>query len=163
MTSLGRTLSAKGPLGTSSFEMPPSIQFAIEDGKISFRREGEDRRQRALHGMTRAMVANLIKGCSQGFTITLDIVGVGYRANVKGQTVELTLGYSHGISYVLPAGVKADVKEGRLILTSVEKARLGQVAADIRNFRPPEPYKGKGVKYADETILRKEGKARGKK
>ena len=106
---------------------------------------------------------SLITGVSTGFTRELEIIGVGYRAAVKGQVVELTLGYSHGVSYQLPEGVKAEVtKDNKVILSGSDRVALGQVASDIRGFRPPEPYKGKGVKYAEETILRKEGK-RGKK
>jgi large subunit ribosomal protein L6 len=113
--------------------------------------------------MARAMVANMVTGCSVGFTRVLEIIGVGYRAAVKGSTINLTLGFSHPVAYELPAGVAAEFKNGKLTLSSANKALLGKVAADIRRWRPPEPYKGKGIKYAEERILRKEGKARGKK
>jgi large subunit ribosomal protein L6 len=116
-----------------------------------------------MHGMARAMAANLITGVSVGFTRTLDIVGVGYRAAVKGDTLDLTLGFSHPVSYTLPAGVKAEVdKDGKVHVKSADKSLLGQVAADLRGFRPPEPYKGKGIRYLNEKITLKEGKARGK-
>ena|SRR5690242_55353 len=163
ITTSGRTLSAKGPKGTLSFEMPDGISLEQGDGKLVFKRGGDDRKSRAMHGMARARVANLVTGVAAGYTRELEIVGVGYRAAVKGQTLELTLGYSHPISYQLPDGVKAEVtKEGKVILTGVDRVALGQTASDIRDFRPPEPYKGKGIKYASENILRKEGK-RGKK
>jgi large subunit ribosomal protein L6 len=131
---------------------------------ISFQRPNEDRKVRALHGMSRAMTNNMVVGCSTGFVRTLEIVGVGYRASVKGKNIDLTLGFSHPVSYPLPEGVDAEVdKEGKLHLSSANKALLGSVAADIRRYRPPEPYKGKGVRYQGERIIRKEGKARGKK
>jgi large subunit ribosomal protein L6 len=163
VTTSGRTLSAKGPKGTLSFEMPDGITLEQAEGKLVFKRGDDERRTRAMHGMARARVANLVHGVAQGYTRELEIIGVGYRAAVKGQTLELTLGFSHPISYQLPDGVKAEVtKEGKVILTGVDRVTLGQTASDIRDFRPPEPYKGKGIKYASETILRKEGK-RGKK
>lgn len=163
VTAKGQTLSVKGPQGELSFEVPAAIQFKVEGDTISFTRTSDERTVRALHGTARAMTANMLTGCSVGFTRTLDIVGVGYRAAVKGDTVDLTLGFSHPVSYKLPAGVKAEVdKDGKLHVKSADKAVLGQVAADLRSFRPPEPYKGKGIRYLNEKITLKEGKARGK-
>ncbi len=163
LTTVGRTVSAKGPKGTLTFEIPDGVTMEQADGRLVFKRAGDDNRSRAMHGMVRARIANLVTGVATGFTRELEIIGVGYRAAVKGQVLELTLGYSHGVSYQLPAGVSAEVaKDGRVILTGADRVALGQCASDIRSFRPPEPYKGKGVKYAGETILRKEGK-RGKK
>lgn len=160
VTAKGQTLSVKGPQGTLDFEVPAAIQFKIEGDTINFVRTSEEQTVRALHGTARAMTANMLTGCSVGFTRTLDIVGVGYRAAVKGDVVDLTLGFSHPVSYKLPAGVKAEVdKDGKLHVKSADKSVLGQVASDLRNFRPPEPYKGKGVKYAEERIRRKVGKA----
>jgi large subunit ribosomal protein L6 len=159
----GQTISVKGPKGALSFTVPEGISFTQEGQQLTFARQSDSNRLRALHGMARARTANLMIGCSQGFQRVLEINGVGYRANVKGKTVDLTLGFSHGISYPLPEGVSAESnKDGKLVLTAADKSVLGQVAADIRGFRPPEPYKGKGVKYEDERINRKEGK-RGKK
>ena len=159
----GQTISVKGPKGSLSFTVPDTISFTHEGQEIRFKRAGDSRTDRAMHGMARARTANMITGCSQGFSRTLEITGVGYRAAVKGKSVDLTLGFSHPISYPLPEGVSAEVtKEGKLVLSAADKAVLGQVAADIRDFRPPEPYKGKGVKYENERIIRKEGK-RGKK
>lgn len=158
-----RTISVKGPKGQLSFEVPPVISFSHEGQEIKFSRATDSRTDRAMHGMARAQTANMIKGCSEGFTRTLEITGVGYRAAVKGKNVDLTLGFSHPISYPLPDGVTAEVtKDGKLVLSAADRAVLGQAAADIRSFRPPEPYKGKGVKYDNERIIRKEGK-RGKK
>jgi large subunit ribosomal protein L6 len=160
----GRTIAVEGPKGKLSFEVPQPIEFKLEGDVVSFQRPSEERDVRALHGMARAMTNNMIVGCSTGFSRTLEIVGVGYRAAVKGRSVDLTLGFSHPISYPLPDGVNAEVdKDGKLHLSSADKALLGSVASDIRRFRPPEPYKGKGIKYAGEAIIRKEGKARGKK
>jgi large subunit ribosomal protein L6 len=159
----GQTISVKGPKGNLSFTVPEGISFTQEGQQIRFSLGSETNRLRALHGMARARTQNLMVGCSQGFSRVLEINGVGYRANVKGKTVDLTLGFSHGISYPLPEGVTAESnKDGKLVLTAADKSVLGQVAADIRGFRPPEPYKGKGVKYENERIIRKEGK-RGKK
>ncbi len=163
VTTSGQKLSVKGPKGSLSFDVPQSIGFKIENDTILFTRPNDDRTNRALHGMARAMVANMVKGCSVGFTRVLEIVGVGYRAAVKGNKIDLTLGFSHPVSYPLPDGVSAAFKDGKLTLTAANKELLGKVAADIRRWRPPEPYKGKGIKYANERIIRKEGKARGKK
>lgn len=159
----GQTISVKGPKGSLSFTVPEQITFSHEGQEIKFSRPNDSRTARSMHGMARARTANMIKGCAEGFTRTLEINGVGYRAAVKGKNVDLTLGFSHPISYPLPEGVSAEVtKDGKLVLTAADKVVLGQVAADIRGFRPPEPYKGKGVKYDNERIIRKEGK-RGKK
>jgi len=163
VTAKGQTLSAKGPQGTLDFQVPSAIQFKIEGDTINFVRTSEAQTVRAMHGMARAMAANMLTGCSVGFQRTLDIVGVGFRAAVKGDVVDLTIGFSHPVSYKLPAGVKAEVdKDGKLHLKSPNKGLLGQVAADLRGFRPPEPYKGKGIRYLNEKITLKEGKARGK-
>lgn len=160
----GQTIAVEGPKGKLSFDVPRPIAFAVDEQVITFTRPSEDRKVRALHGMARAMTNNMVVGCSTGFTRTLEIIGVGYRALVKGKNIDLTLGFSHPVSYPLPEGVTAEVdKEGKLHLHSADKALLGSVAADIRKYRPPEPYKGKGVRYVGEHIIRKEGKARGKK
>ena len=159
----GSTLSAKGPKGTMTFDVPPGIELEQKDGTLRFKRANDSQKVRALHGMARARTAAVVTGVSTGFTRELEIIGVGYRAAVKGQSIDLTLGFSHGINVKLPEHVKAEVtKEGKLVLTGPDPVKLGQVAADIRSYRPPEPYKGKGIKYAEENILRKEGK-RGKK
>jgi large subunit ribosomal protein L6 len=164
VTTTGQTIAVKGPNGDLSFNVPDPITFAVEGESIRFKRPTNDRHVRSLHGMSRAMTNNMVVGCSTGFKITLEIVGVGYRAVVKGSNIDLTLGFSHPIKYALPKGVKGEVdKEGKLHLSSADKAVLGRVAADIRRYRPPEPYKGKGVRYSNEHIVRKEGKARGKK
>ncbi len=160
----GRTIAVEGPKGKLAFDVPEPISFAIEGDRLTFTRPNDEREVRALHGMARAMTNNMVVGVSEGFKRSLEIVGVGYRAAVKGKSIDLTLGFSHPISYPLPDGVTAEVdKDGKLHLSSADKALLGSVAADIRRFRPPEPYKGKGIRYLNEQIIRKEGKARGKK
>jgi large subunit ribosomal protein L6 len=163
VTTKGPRIEVKGPKGELGFDVPSGISFTIDGDQIRFERASEEPKVRSLHGMARAMTANMVKGCSEGFEKRLEIIGVGYRAAVKGSNVDLTLGFSHPASYALPAGVSAEVtKEGLLILSSADRAKLGQAAADIRSYRPPEPYKGKGVRYQGENIIRKEGK-RGKK
>jgi large subunit ribosomal protein L6 len=158
-----QTIAVKGPKGNLSFEVPNPISFALDGSTLKFSRPNDQQENRALHGMARAMTNNMVVGCSEGFKRSLEIIGVGYRAVVKGKNVDLTLGFSHPISYPLPAGVSAEVdKQGLLHLESADKALLGRVAADIRAYRPPEPYKGKGVRYVGERIIRKEGKT-GKK
>lgn len=159
----GTRISAKGPQGELSFDVPDRISFSLENNVLTFNRRTNNRTDRSLHGTARARVANIITGVAVGFKRVLEIKGVGYRAVSKGRTVDLTLGFSHPISYQLPAGVKAEVaKSGDLTVSGPDKIAVGKAAADIRRFRPPEPYKGKGVKYSDEVIIRKEGK-RGKK
>lgn len=163
ITAKGKTIDVKGPQGNLSFTVPDGVDFEHKGDTIKFSRASNSRTDRAMHGMARSRTANMVQGCAQGFSRTLEINGVGYRAAVKGQNVDLTLGFSHPVSYALPKGIKAEVtKEGALVITGADKIAVGQVAADIRRYRPPEPYKGKGVKYAEERIVRKEGK-RGKK
>ncbi len=156
----GSTFKANGPLGSLELPLRPEVAVEVKGSEITVTRKGEDRNSRSLHGLTRSLVANMVKGVSVGFEKKLDIVGVGYRAEVQGSAVNLTLGFSHPIKYDLPKGVSASVeKQTALTIKGPDKQVVGQVAADIRSLRPPEPYKGKGVKYADETIRRKAGKA----
>ena len=153
---------AEGPKGKLRTELPRGIQVAVEGNVVKVTREAEDRKSKALHGLTRKLVANMVEGVSRGFTRVLDINGVGYRAEVKGTELHMTLGYSHPIVFPLPAGVTASVERQIIItLTSADRRVLGETAAAIRGFRPPEPYKGKGVKYREEVIKRKAGKAVG--
>jgi len=158
----GDVISAKGPKGSLSLHRHKDIDVKQEGSELIFVRNSEDKPVRAAHGLMRALTANLITGVTTGFTRQLEINGVGYRAEVKGPTLVLTLGFSHPIEFKLPEGVTAKVDKNILILSSIDKQVLGAAAAKIRSFRPPEPYKGKGVKYAEETILRKAGKAAGK-
>lgn len=155
-------VSVKGPKGT--LDMKPHASVTIkqdkEEGKdvLVFSREGNLGPERAAHGLMRALVNNMIDGVTKGFEKQLEINGVGYKAEIKGQNITLSLGYSHPINYVLPEGVSAKTDKNLLILSSIDREKLGGAAAKIRSFRPPEPYKGKGVKYAGEYIFRKEGK-----
>ncbi|MBN8414036.1 50S ribosomal protein L6 [Halomonas denitrificans] len=152
------TLTAKGGQGTLSMPVHGDVVIAQEDGQLTFQ-PSESAKSWAMVGTTRALVQNLVTGVSEGFTKTLEIIGVGYRAQAKGQTLNLTLGFSHPVDYALPEGVSAETpKNTVIVLKSADKQKLGQVAAEIRAFRPPEPYKGKGVRYADEQVRRKEAK-----
>ena len=157
-------LKVKGPLGEMSQKIDPDIKVTVEDNQIKFERPTDQPRHRSMHGLYRALVNNMVKGVSEGFSTTQELVGVGYRVAVSGQLLSFSLGYSHEIQLMLPAEVKAevpDVKKGenpRLVLKSCDKQLVGQVAAKIRSFREPEPYKGKGIKFAGEQLRRKAGK-----
>ncbi|QFU03200.1 50S ribosomal protein L6 [Halomonas sp. THAF5a] len=154
----GDQLSVKGSQGTLSMSVHPDVVIAQEEGQLTFQ-PSESAKSWAMVGTTRALVQNLVTGVSEGFTKTLEIIGVGYRAQAKGQTLNLTLGFSHPVDYQLPEGVTAETpKNTVIVLKSADKQALGQCAAEIRAFRPPEPYKGKGVRYADEQVRRKEAK-----
>lgn len=154
----GDQLSVKGSQGTLSMTVHQDVVIGQEEGQLTFQ-PSESAKSWAMVGTTRALVQNLVTGVSEGFTKTLEIIGVGYRAQAKGQTLNLTLGFSHPVDYQLPEGVTAETpKNTVIVLKSADKQALGQCAAEIRAFRPPEPYKGKGVRYADEQVRRKEAK-----
>ena len=159
----GSRVVVEGPKGALEHTLAPGISASLEDKTLRVQRSSEGREARALHGMSRKLLANMVLGVSEGFTRKLDIVGVGYRAEVRGKDMlYLTLGYSHPIIYQLPEGVTAKVdRQVAITLESRDRQLLGQVASEIRALRGPEPYKGKGVKYAEETIRRKAGKAAG--
>jgi len=155
----GRVLSAKGKLGELKLDLSDEIEAALENNEVVVKPRSDSKKARTMWGTTRALVNNMVKGVSQGFTRKLEINGVGYRAAVQGKDLVLQLGYSHEIKYPIPPGITiAAEKPTLLAITGADRQRVGQVAADIRGFRGPEPYKGKGVKYEDETIRRKEGK-----
>ena len=152
-------LSVNGKLGDLSLDVHPLVEINQEENSIAFSPSNEDKATLALTGTMRALTKNLIEGVTEGFEKKLEINGVGYRAKLQGSKLELSLGYSHPVFYDLPEGVTAELpSQTEIVLKSMEKQKLGQVAAEIRGFRPPEPYKGKGVKYADEHIKRKESK-----
>ena len=152
-------LSVNGKLGDLSLDVHPLVEIKQEENSIAFSPSNEDKETLALTGTMRALTKNLIQGVTEGFEKKLEINGVGYRAKLQGSKLELSLGYSHPVFYDLPEGVTAELpSQTEIVLKSMEKQKLGQVAAEIRGFRPPEPYKGKGVKYADEHIKRKESK-----
>ena len=154
----GAVLTVKGPKGTLTQEFNHEMIIKVEGGRILVERPSEEKRHKALHGLTRSLIANMVTGVTEGYKKELEINGVGYKAAVKGKVVELNLGFSHPINHELPAGVEASVEKNQIILKSADKQVIGQVAAQIRGYRPPEPYKGKGVKYAEERIIRKAGK-----
>lgn len=155
---IGEELRVEGPKGKLTVPIPPGIQVRQKDGTLEFQRDSQDRR--AFHGLARALAANAVQGVSAGFTRELDIVGIGYRADVKGRVVTFSLGYSHPIEFLLPDGVDAKIeKQTHLVLTGYDRQLLGQVAADMRALRPPEPYKNKGVRYTGEHLRKKVGKA----
>jgi large subunit ribosomal protein L6 len=160
------SVSVKGPKGTLNLARHKLIEIkqAKEEGKdvIVFERKGNLGAERAAHGLMRALVNNMLEGVTKGFEKHLEINGVGYKAEIKGQKITLSLGYSHPIEYTLPEGVSAKTDKNLLILASIDREKLGGAAAKIRSYRPPEPYKGKGIKYVTETIVRKAGKTAGK-
>jgi large subunit ribosomal protein L6 len=157
--SSGRTVTVKGPKGSLAQELPGGIEAEVADGKIVVKRRDDSKPQRALHGLTRALLNNAVVGVTKGFTKELEIQGVGYRAQVSGSSVALSLGYTHAIDFPIPSGIQIAVeKQTKLTVSGIDRQQVGQVAAKIRALRPPEPYKGKGIKYAEETIRRKEGK-----
>jgi len=155
----GSEVKVQGPKGTLTQIMPARIPVVIEAEQVVVNRPTDDKSDRALHGLVRSLINNMVVGVTDGFTKGLEINGVGYRAEVSGKTLTMALGYSHPVVYELPAGIEVEVeKQTRLTVKGIDKQLVGSAAAKIRSFRKPEPYKGKGVKYADEHIVRKAGK-----
>ena len=160
----GNVVKVKGPLGEMCQKVDPDITVTIEDNEIKFTRPTDQPRHRSMHGLYRALVHNMVVGVSEGFTVKQELVGVGYRVAVQGKLLTFSLGYSHEIQMLLPSEVKAEVPEikkgetPKLVLKSCDKQLVGQVAAKIRSFRKPEPYKGKGIKFVGEQLRRKAGK-----
>ncbi|HVS32392.1 MAG TPA: 50S ribosomal protein L6 [Thermoanaerobaculia bacterium] len=160
----GQAVTVKGPKGTLSTALVEGIGVKVENNVVQFTRRDEEKKTRAFHGLMRALVANNVQGVTAGFKKELDIVGVGYRAEVKGKEVVFQLGYSHPVRFAIPPGIDIVVepKTGHITITGIDKQKVGQVASEIRALREPDPYKGKGIKYSDEIIRRKAGKAAGK-
>ena len=160
----GGTIHVKGPKGSLETTLSPGISMKLEDGTVVFTRQDDERFTRAQHGLMRALVANNIQGVSEGFKKELNIIGVGYRAEVRGREVVFQLGYSHPVHYPIPEGIDVAVepKANTVTITGIDRQKVGQTAAEIRGLRMPDPYKGKGIKYSDEVIRRKAGKAAGK-
>jgi|SRR5690606_31847125 len=155
----GQSVTVKGPKGELSFLASDDIEVKFADGSITVDPRDDSKKARAAWGMSRTMVSNLMTGVTQGFERRLEINGVGFRAAVSGKNLQLNLGYSHDVLYAIPAGIKIECpKPTEIVVSGADKQKVGQVAAEIREYRPPEPYKGKGVKYSDEHIFRKEGK-----
>jgi len=152
-------ISVKGPLGTLSQEITPNVKVEKIDNRLEIKLNENSRQANAISGTLRALIANMVQGVSKGFERKLTLVGVGYRAQAQGDKLNLTLGFSHPVVHQLPAGVKVETPtQTEIIIKGADKQKVGQVAADVRNYRPPEPYKGKGVRYADEQIVLKETK-----
>jgi large subunit ribosomal protein L6 len=155
----GRTVTAKGPKGELKTEITGDITVRVDGDIVTVERSSETKQNRSLHGTMRALVANTVTGVSEGFFKNLDIIGVGYSAELKGKSLHLKLGYSHPCVYEPPAGIEIEVPEStRIVVRGVDKELVGQAAADIRALKPPEPYKGKGIRYHDEYVRRKAGK-----
>lgn len=155
----GDLLTVRGPKGELKLQVHPNVKMNVENDHIAVSVTGENRELRSLHGLFRVLIDNMVTGVTQGFEKALEIVGVGYRAELKGRTAVFHLGYSHPINFELPQGIDAKIERTKIVLTGVDKKLLGMTAAKIRSFRKPEPYKGKGIRYADEIIRRKAGKA----
>lgn len=160
-------VTVKGPKGSLSEQIDPDIKIKMEDGQMTFSRPSDQNRHKALHGLSRALISNMVVGVTDGFTKTLELVGVGYRVTNTGNLLEIIVGYSHPIYFYVPDEIKVETKSDKgsnpmIILTASDKQLLGQVAAKVRAYRKPEPYKGKGIKYSNEIIRRKAGKTSGK-
>ena len=155
----GQTVKVKGPKGAMQVVLPDDVVVKMDAGAVKIDPRNETKRARSMWGTSRTLVANLITGVTKGFERKLEITGVGYRAALQGKNLQLALGYSHEVNFAIPEGIAiATPKPTEILITGIDKQKVGQVAAEIRGFRPPEPYKGKGVKYANEYIFRKEGK-----
>lgn len=156
----GDTVEVKGPKGSLTQAISPTISVNVDDGVITVGRVNDERENRALHGLTRALLYNMVVGVTEGYSKELTAVGVGYRAALKGNTLELQVGFSHPVLIEAPDGVTFEVPEPtKIIVSGIDKQKVGQIAADVRAVRPPEPYKGKGIRYTDEYVRRKAGKA----
>ncbi|MCS7090533.1 MAG: 50S ribosomal protein L6 [Verrucomicrobiota bacterium] len=155
----GRTITAEGPKGRLTLQLPPLTSARLEGDRIVVERQADTKQAKAMHGLGRALVNNLVRGVAEGYRKRLEIQGVGFRAAMQGNTLTLSLGYSHPVIYPAPEGVKITVEENtKIVVEGPDKQQVGQVAAQIRSFYPPEPYKGKGIRYEGEQIIRKEGK-----
>ncbi len=155
----GQNVSVEGPKGKMSWELPSRAKAELKDDEVVVTRENDERQSRAMHGLSRTLVANMIQGCSEGFVKELEIEGVGYKAEMKGKTIALSLGFSHVIDYPIPDNITVTLDgQTKVKIEGADKQKVGQIAAEIRSFSPAEPYKGKGVKYKGERIRRKEGK-----
>ena len=155
----GQKVHVEGPKGKLNWELPGRTSLKVEGTTINVSRQGDDKQSRALHGLSRALISNMVKGVSDGFVRKLEINGVGFKAAVAGKMITMSLGYSHPINYDIPEQIKVTVDENtKITIEGPDKQLVGKVASELRSFYPPEPYKGKGVKYSDEKIIRKEGK-----
>ena len=153
------TVEVKGPKGALSVRIPDGISVEIESEQVRLRRDDEKKKTRALHGLARALVANMVTGVTEGFAKELEIHGVGYKAEVSGKTLKLAVGFSHAIDVAIPEGLSVSLQEGKVRIEGIDRQLVGQFAANVRSLRPPEPYKGKGIRYVGERVRRKVGKA----
>ena len=159
----GTTVTVKGPKGELSRSFADGMKIRVENDEVVIERPSEEKNVRALHGLTRALIANMVQGVTEGFKKTLEIIGVGYRAEKKGKNLVVNVGYSHPVEYPEPAGITLTTPAPTVIvIEGIDKQKVGQVAAELREFRPPEPYKGKGIRYQGEQVRRKAGKTAGK-
>jgi large subunit ribosomal protein L6 len=157
---MGNTVQVKGSKGTLNQEVDPTITVSVDDGIVTLTRANDERGTKALHGLYRSLISNMALGVSEGYSKELTAVGVGYRAALKGKNIELQVGFSHPVNIEAPDGIVFEVPEPtKIIVSGIDKQKVGQVAANIRSVRPPEPYKGKGIRYKDEHVRRKAGKA----
>ena len=155
----GQQVFVEGPKGKLNWELPRRTSVKVDGGKVTVSRQGDDAAVKALHGLSRALINNMVRGVSEGFSKKLEIQGVGFKAAVQGKVVNLSLGYSHPINYPIPDQIKVTVDENtKITIEGPDRQVVGQVAAELRSSYPPEPYKGKGVRYSDERVIRKEGK-----
>ena len=152
-------VQVKGPKGALSVRIPEGISVAVEDEQVRLRRNDEKKKTRALHGLARALVANMVTGVTEGFSKELEIHGVGYRADVSGKTLKLAVGFSHAVELAIPEGLSVSLQDGKVRIEGIDRQLVGQFAANVRSTRPPEPYKGKGIRYVGERVRRKVGKA----
>jgi large subunit ribosomal protein L6 len=160
----GNVVRVKGPKGELANAVPPGLSVSVDGQQVRIARSGDEPQQRAYHGLLRSLVANSVEGVTKGFSKELEIVGVGYKAEVKGKAIVFSIGYSHPVSFPIPEGIHLalDAKAGRLTVSGADRQQVGQTAAEIRKLRVPDPYKAKGIKYVNEVIRRKVGKAGGK-
>ncbi|SOB60897.1 50S ribosomal subunit protein L6 [Pseudodesulfovibrio profundus] len=152
-------IQVKGPKGSLTTPVHETVEYKVEDGKVYITRTNDSRNARGQHGLRRTLLANCVEGVSKGYTKGLEVIGVGYKVSVQGKKVVLNVGYSHPVEFDLPAGIDAKAEGIKLTIEGIDKQLVGEVAAQIRRVRPPEPYKGKGIKYAEEVIRRKAGKS----
>ena len=159
LTAKGQRVEVTGPKGELSIDLPPGVNVRVEEGQILVGAEGDGKRVRAFHGLGRALIANMVTGVTEGFRKTLEVVGTGYRVEVKAQTLVLNVGYSHPVEFQIPEGIQITAeKPTRIVVDGIDRYLVGQAAAEIRRVRRVEPYKGKGIRYSDEQIRRKQGK-----
>lgn len=155
----GNTVTVKGPKGELTRTVHQNMKVEVNGAEVTVTRPDDEKENRSLHGLTRTLIANMVKGVTDGFSKELEVNGVGYRASVEGNKLVLNIGYSHPVEMALPDGINAEVNDKKITISGIDNQKVGQFAAEVREKRPPEPYKGKGIKYMDEHIRRKEGKA----